>query len=462
MRSVSGVGRIAAIGAVIAAVALVAIVLFGTGGGGYTVTARFQNAAQIVQGNNVVVAGVPAGSVESIEITPNGQAEIELSIDDRYAPLRRGTRAVIKQASQSGIANRYVELSIPSGESREEIDDGGMIDVDETSTAVDLDQLFNTLDPDTRKALQDFFKGSRDLYAGTSDEANEGFRYLTPALASSRRLFEELNRDTVVLERFLVDSARLVTAVADRRDDLAALVGNLNATTRAIGNEKLALAEAIERFPGFMRRANTTFVNLRSTLDDVDPLVDASKPVARRLGPFLEELRPLARDARPTVRDLSRIVRRRGADNDLVDLTNTLGPVADVAVESAERNGAQREGAFPETARAAESSVPIIAQGRPYTPELFGWFDDFSTPGVYDALGGILRFQVVVNAFSAQGQPISLVDRDDNFRQLFQLNEYRRCPGGSEARAPDGSNVLSEEEQQRLECEEEHRAVNQG
>jgi hypothetical protein len=106
--------------------------------------------------------------------------------------------------------------------------------------------------------------------------------------------------------------------------------------------------------------------------------------------------------------------------------------------------------------------VPIIAQGRPYTPELFGWFDDFSTPGVYDALGGILRFQVVVNAFSAQGQPISLIDRDDNFREFFQLNEYRRCPGGSEARAPDGSNVLSEEEQQRLECEEEHRAVNQG
>ena len=34
-----------------------------------------------------------------------------------------------------------------------------------------------------------------------------------------------------------------------------------------------------------MRRANTTFVNLRAALDDVDPLVDAAKPVARRLGP---------------------------------------------------------------------------------------------------------------------------------------------------------------------------------
>lgn len=461
MRSVSGVGRVAAIGAVVVAVALVAIVLFGGGGGGYTVTARFENAAQIVSGNNVIVAGVPAGSVKSIEITEAGQAEIEITVDDRYAPLRQGTRATIKQASQSGIANRYIELSIPDGRSQGEIEDGGMIDVDQTRTAVDLDQLFNALDPKTRRALQDFFKGSRDLYAGRAEQANEGFRYLNPALASSRRLFGELNRDTVVLERFLVDSARLVGAVADRRDDLSALIANLNATTRAIGSEKLALAEAIERFPGFMRRANTTFVNLRSTLDDVDPLVEASKPVADRLEPFFNELRPLARDARPTVRDLSTIVRRRGPRNDLVELTRTFTPLAEVAVETRERNGEQREGAFPETARATRETAPVIAFGRPYTPELFGWFDDFSTPGVYDALGGVLRFQVVANAFSAQGNPISLLDRASSFRDLYDLNEYRRCPGGSEARAPDGSNVLSEEQRQQLECDEEDRAVNQ-
>ena len=55
-----------------------------------------------------------------------------------------------------------------------------------------------------------------------------------------------------------------------------------------------------------MRRADTTFVNLRATLDDLQPLVDESKPVAKKLRPFLAELRPLARDARPTLRDLSR------------------------------------------------------------------------------------------------------------------------------------------------------------
>jgi hypothetical protein len=51
MRSVSGVGRVAALGAVIAAVALVAIVLFGRASDAYTVKATFANAGQLVKGN---------------------------------------------------------------------------------------------------------------------------------------------------------------------------------------------------------------------------------------------------------------------------------------------------------------------------------------------------------------------------------------------------------------------------
>ena len=55
----------------------------------------------------------------------------------------------------------------------------------------------------------------------------------------------------------------------------------------AIGNQKEALAQSIAGLPDFMRNFNTTAVNLRATLDDLDPLVDASKPVATRLGPVL-------------------------------------------------------------------------------------------------------------------------------------------------------------------------------
>jgi phospholipid/cholesterol/gamma-HCH transport system substrate-binding protein len=460
-------GRVAALGAVVAAAALVAIVLFGGASDAYTVKARFLNAGQLVSGNPVQADGVPIGSVKDIAITNEGQAEIELKIDDEHAPLRRGVRATIRQFSQSGIANRYVDLQMPP-DGAEEIEEGGEVGVDETRTAVDLDQLFNTLDPETRRNLQKFFKGSARLYRGYGSQANAGFRYLNPALATSSRLFSELTRDTPVLERFLVDSSKLVTAVAERRDDLAGLIGNLNETTRALGNQKAALAESIELLPPFMRRANTTFVNLRAALDDVDPLVDASKPVARRLGPFLDQARRFAADARPTVRDLSRTIRRRGPDNDLVELVRSFRPLAGIALDRRERSlspGGRRvsvgrtRGAFPETVDALTDSAPIIAFGRQYTVDFVGWFDDYSNRGIYDALGGVARVEVNLNAFTPQGAPIDITQQGETFKQLAKIGQIRRCPGGADVPVADGSNVLSAEEQQALDCTESHRAA---
>jgi phospholipid/cholesterol/gamma-HCH transport system substrate-binding protein len=89
----------------LAAIALAGVALFG-GARSYSVSARFINAGQLVKGNPVQTGGAPIGSVAGIEITPDGQAEVELRIDDDYAPLRKGTRARIKQLSLSGIANR--------------------------------------------------------------------------------------------------------------------------------------------------------------------------------------------------------------------------------------------------------------------------------------------------------------------------------------------------------------------
>src|SRR4051812_35925999 len=336
MRSVSGVGRVAAIGAVIAAVVLVAIVLFGGFSSSYAVKARFLNAGQLVKGNPVQTGGAPIGSVQEIRITDDGQAEVKLKIDSDHSPLRVGTKAAIKQFSLSGIANRYVDLSFPPNGAGK-IPNGGQIGIDKTTTAVDLDELFNTLDPKTRKALQGFFKGQARQFRGQGEAANAGLTYLNPALATSSRFFNELTKDTPVLERFLVDSSKLVSDVAERRDDLAGLIGNLNTTTRALGDQKAALAESIGRLPPFMRRANTTFVNLRAALNDADPLVAASKPVARRLGPFVSEARAFASDARPTVRDLSVTIRRAGRRNDLVELLDSVPPLAGIAVDRKHR-----------------------------------------------------------------------------------------------------------------------------
>jgi phospholipid/cholesterol/gamma-HCH transport system substrate-binding protein len=449
------------VGAVIAAVALLAIVLFGEGGGGYTVKAKFINAGQIVPGNPVQTGGAPIGSIKKIKITDDGQAEIEFGVEDEYAPLRLGTRAAIRQFSQSGIANRYIDLAFPDGRSEEEIPDGGIIGTDETETAVDLDQLFNTLDPKTRKALQEFFRGQSRQFRNAGVEANAGFHYLNPALSTSSRLFKEFTRDTPVLERFLVDSSKLVTALAERRDDLASLVANANATTRALGNEKQALADSVELLPPFMRRANTTFVNLRAALNDVDPLVDASKKPAKLLGPFLDQARGFAADAEPTVSDLRRAVRRPGRDNDLIELTKTLVPLANIAVDTRDRTvdpggtpvsvGSTR-GSLQETVEAFKAAAPVIGVARPYSVDFIGWLDDFSTTGGgFDALGAYARAHIGLSEFL----PIP-------FPGPVKSKQLKRCPGGAEAPALDGSNVFSAEEQQALNCVEAHRGTGNG
>ena len=99
--------------------------------------------------------------------------------------------------------------------------------------------------------------------------------YLNPSLSASSRLFGELNRDSRLLSRFVVASSQLVTDLADRREDLAGLVDDLATTTTAIGSRQAELSDSIARLPDVMRRANTTFVNLRATrLPDVVDIAD--------------------------------------------------------------------------------------------------------------------------------------------------------------------------------------------
>jgi phospholipid/cholesterol/gamma-HCH transport system substrate-binding protein len=431
------IGRAAAIGAVLVAAVLVGVLLLGGSGKGYEITARFENASQIVKGNLVQVAGTPVGKVETIDLTKDGQAELTMSIDDDYAPLRRGTEATIRQASLSGVANRYVDLRLAPA-SQPKIPDGGTIEQSDTTTAVDLDQLFNTFDPKTRASLQGVIRGSGAAIDGAGEQAARGLRYANPSLVAASRLFGELNRDTDLFKRFVVESSQLVTDVADRRDDLAGLVDNLATTTQAIGRRNTELADAIGRLPAFMRRSNTTFVNLRAALDDLDPLVDASKPVAKKLRPFLAELKPLAEQARPTIRDLSQLVRNPGPNDDLIELTQAQVPLRDIAIGPIEVNGKRRDGAFTASTKALSQATPELAFGRPYAVDLTGWFDDFGHSGIYDALGGASRAAPHVSAFTAVGSVLAPVPpelREKVFHEVAATGQNNRCPGSAD-RAP--------------------------
>jgi phospholipid/cholesterol/gamma-HCH transport system substrate-binding protein len=440
----SVVGRIAAVLALVGAVIVVLLLVLG-GGSSYTVTAVFQNASQLVTGNNVSVAGAPVGSVKKISLSDDGQALVELEISDSsYAPLPDGTHATIRSQSLSGIANRYVDLDLPPKPDGKTISSGGDIPQADTTSEVDLDQLFNTLNKPTVDHLKQVITGFARAYEGVGAKANRGFHYLNPFLSTSRRVFSELNSDQANLEGLVVDAAGLTSTLDAKSPEISSLVANLNGMLGTIGAQQQSLSSAVGQLPGFIRQFDTTAVNLRAALDDVQPLVDATRPVARKLKPFARRLRGFARDAVPTVRGVNASLRQPGAANDLVELTRLQNPLAEIGVGPVNRNGASRPGALPASSDALRDSLDQVSTLRAYSPELTGWFDDFGHSGFPDAFGGIGRISTTLNAFTpgvpgvnvcsfleVLGSLCSALNGDDLYNALG-AKFLRRCPGSNE------------------------------
>src|SRR3954451_17404191 len=288
--------RLAALAA-IAVVAIVAVLVL-KGSTTHEYTLVFQSAGQLVKDNDVQIGGRRIGRVAAIKLSNKNLAEVRIQVDEPYAPLHVGTTASIRSGSLSGVANRYISL-VPGPNSAPKLDDGTTLGLDKTTPSVDLDQLFDTLDPKTRANLQKVIKGSAEQYQGKGAKANQALKYFNPALSTTSRLVNELDRDQQSLQDFIIYTARATTALAAKRGDVSSLVANANAATGAIASQSASLSTALSDLPRTLRQANTTFVNLRSTLDDLDPLVNASKPVAPKLAPFFRQLRPLVTDARP-------------------------------------------------------------------------------------------------------------------------------------------------------------------
>jgi len=419
-----------AFGALAVALVIVAIVLL-TGSSGHRYVLLFQNAGQLVKDDDVQVGGRRIGSVREIALTNNNQAKITIEVSSEFAPLHQGTRALIRATSLSGIANRYINLT-PGPNNTPKIPDNGVIPADKTTSPVDLDQLFNALDPKTRKGLQQLVQGFATQYKGREAQANAAAHYFNPALASTRRLVNELVSDQEALKGLLRNGARVTGAIAERRDDLTNLVTNANATTKAIGDEQSSFNRDLELLAPTLRRANTTFVNLRATLDDLDPLVNASKPVAPRLVPFFRALRPLVRDARPTIHDLRLLIRRPGKENDLIELLRKT-PTLERAAKPA----------FANTTASLRRGLPVLSFIRPYTPDLVGWFRDFGEGAAnYDANGHYARIQPIFNSFSFTDNPAGgvLNARPPGSSPLGATTIIpKRCPGSASQPNADNS-----------------------
>ena len=410
------------------AAVVVGIVVLG-GGTSYEVRLRLQNASQLVKGDLVKVGGVPVGDVRGIDLTSDNQAELRLRITDgELDPLHEGTRAVVRQTSLSGVANRYVALA-PGPNDAPAVADGGVIDADRTRSSVDLDILLNTLDGRTRAALQGVVRRGADTLAGAERDLNAGLEALDPALGQAAATAREVMRDEDAFRDALVETASVVSAVAPRSEELSGAIRDTGAVLEAVAGERGALADALDRAPDTLRRTNTTLLNVRAALRDLDPALREAGPVAPRLARLLDELEPVALAARPAVARARRLV---------PDLLTALE-----RLPATERSATP---AFASATSALEEALPIVAAARSYVPDVVaGLLNGFggTTAGYYDANGHYARIAL-------EGSPYSLntsgslipVPPSDGSLAGYRKGLVARCPGGATQAHPDGSNPV--------------------
>jgi phospholipid/cholesterol/gamma-HCH transport system substrate-binding protein len=405
-----------------------AVILF-SGGGGHKYKLVFQNAAQLVPDNQVLIGGQPVGSVENIELTDENLAEIEISSEQE---LHAGTTATIRATSLSGVANHYISIS-PGPNSNPALEEGATLGLGSTTTEVDLDQLLNTFPNPVRRALGKFVRGNAAQYRGRGKDANETFKYFGPALNRTSAFVGELNADEHLLERFIVSSSKLSTAVAQRGTELSSAISHASTAFGAIASQNEALDVSLRELPPFMRQANTTFVNLRAALDDLDPLVETAKPATKNLAPFLAELSPVLYRAVPVFRNLRLSAARKGFANDTAEALKFLPLVQERAST-----------AFPHAEKAIEAGMPQLRFARSYTPDIFNGFGKLGQiTGYYDGNGHYARAQLAFNIFRRNGEdgelePIKPSEQYDAYGSSAPVR--RPCPGGATQSASDGSN----------------------
>jgi len=426
------IARGAVLGALLAVVAVLAILLF-SGGGGAQYKLIFQNAGQLVKGDDVQIGGRRVGGVEDILLTDDNHAEVVVSVEEPYAPLHDGTTATIRLTSLSGVANRYIALA-PGPNNAPEIHEGGRLGVEHTTSVVDLDQLFNALDPRTRRGLQGWFHGSAVQYEGQGENVNLAARYFNPFLSTTDQLVKEIARDQKTLEQAIVAGASVTGAIAQRAPQFTSLITNLNGMMGAIAAENDSLSQALAVLPDTLRQGNSTFVDLRATLDDLDPLLEASRPAAAVLPRFFRQFTPLLNESVPTFENLSAIVHQPGPFNDATDAVQHLPQL--------QRIGSP---AFRSSITAMRRGQPVIDFLRPYSPDLVGWFRDFGQSAAnYDANGHYARVMPIFGAFQYQASDNTLQPVPPSQRLAGLTSGFtRRCPGAASQPRPDGSNPFA-------------------
>jgi phospholipid/cholesterol/gamma-HCH transport system substrate-binding protein len=265
----------------------------------YEVTAYVLSAAQVVPGNDVVMGGVPVGHVSAVAIAPDTTgpgvgAQVTMQLEQRYAPLHRGTRVTIRPKGLLG--NMFVELT-PSGAAGI-IPSGGTIPVQDTAAPVTLDQVTDIFDAQTRQALQTLNRQGGVALQGRGPDVNHVLQRLPQVSSDLAATAGALDSQDQELNALAIEFDRVAAQVAgeDRslrgdvqngaalldtlaahqqqlQDELTAANASLGALNGALDGHQAALKQLLEDQPALLQQLQQFEAASTTTFGTIDPCV---------------------------------------------------------------------------------------------------------------------------------------------------------------------------------------------
>jgi virulence factor Mce-like protein len=272
------------------------------GGDARRYTIELDNAFGMVVGGDVRVAGVNAGQVTEVELDEESlKALVEVEIDEKgFGSLREDTRCETRPQSPLG---EYF-LDCEPGTSDREIEDGGRVRVERTTSTIPPDLVQNTMRRPYaerfRLVLNEFGAG----LAGRPEDLNEAIRRGVPALRQTSRLLSILAEHNRVIRDLVGDADRVIGKLADNRRDVGRFVDEAEDTSSASAERADDIARNFDRLPHFVRELRPTMAALEEAAVEQRPVLVDLSAAAVDLERFLDNSGRFAEVARPSIRAL--------------------------------------------------------------------------------------------------------------------------------------------------------------
>jgi phospholipid/cholesterol/gamma-HCH transport system substrate-binding protein len=272
---------------------------------GYQFRTSFGEATQLAKEADVRISGVSVGKVKLIETQDEGRSEATIQLENKYAPIPKNTRAILRQKTLLG--ETYVELT-PGQRSEGMLAEGGLLPKAQVSDTVELDEIFRAFDPKTREAFRTWMQSQAGALSGRGRDISDAIGNLAPLAVDARVLLNILNDQESDVRGVVRDTGTVFNALTARDNELAQLITNSNRVFSTTAERNEDLKALFRVLPTFQREATTTVNRLTQFARETDPLVDDLRPAARELSPTLEQLALLAPDLEALFRDLDPLI----------------------------------------------------------------------------------------------------------------------------------------------------------